>query len=438
MATGVNNSEKQSLDSITSDSIVLEPFDLPTNTEHAVFSYKSKISSEKILNLKPRPLIKLYGDSNVDSFDNSLIWTNNLFGLTSMLDQYKGGIDLFYLDPPYSTGMNFQSRNQVHAYKDKFSDLTYIEFMRRRFIIIHELLSDNGSIYVHIGHQMLCHLKIVMDEVFGRNNFRNIITRRKCSSKNYTKKQYPNLNDYVLFYSKSKNYIWNRPGTKPSKEWINKEYSKKDKKGRYKLVPIHAPGVRNGETGKEWEGMMPPPGKHWQMIPSKLDELNSKGEIYWSKNGNPRRKVYLTDDKKIPITDYWQNYRDAHHQSVKITGYPTEKNLDMLNMIVKTSSNKGSIVCDPFCGSGTTLQAASDLGRKFVGIDQSYEAIKTVLNRFKTGTTPMGDYINKPLEQSTQPSSEVHLNLHNVFVDEEFFTNHKSLIQDISNLTTNP
>ena len=110
---------------------------------------------------------------------------------------------------------------------------------------------------------------------FGADNFRNLITRRKCSSKNFTSKQYANINDFILFYTKGRNYTWNQPGVEAEDDWVLKEYPKTDDIGRrYKLVPIHAPGTRNGETGQPWRDMVPPPGKHWQYAPSKLEELD--------------------------------------------------------------------------------------------------------------------------------------------------------------------
>jgi adenine-specific DNA-methyltransferase len=310
---------------------------------------------------------------------------------------------LFYLDPPYGTGLDFHSRNLEHAYNDGMGQAAYIEFMRRRLILMRECMTDDGSIYVHIGHQMLAHVKVIMDEVFGADRFRNLITRRKCSSKNFTSKQFANINDFILFYSKNRSYKWNQPRIEAEDEWVLKEYPKMDSLGRrYKLVPIHAPGTRNGETGQPWRGMMPPPGKHWQYIPQKLEDLDRQGDIHWSKNGNPRRKVYWSADKKRTLTDYWEQYRDAHHQSVQITGYPTEKNIDMLKMIVAASSDAGDLVIDPFCGSGTTLQAARDLNRRFIGIDASFTAAQATLNRMRNGVETMGDYVNPKSRKAVQ------------------------------------
>ncbi|MFL1559458.1 site-specific DNA-methyltransferase [Pseudomonas sp. O11] len=404
MATGISKKEQHSVDSLTAVMPHRDPHPLPY-TNFFEFSYPNKISVAEILEPLPSSFLKVMRSGETKKIttvdDNSIILADNYFGLHKLLESGEKAT-LIYLDPPYNTGMDFQTRDLKHAYNDQISDTAYIEFMRRRLILMREILSDDGSIYLHIGHQMVAQLKIVMDEVFGVKNFRNIITRRKCSSKNFTKHQYANINDYILFYSKTNNYKWNKPGQKPSDEWISKEYTKVDEKGQYKLVPVHAPGTRHGQTGLEWRGMLPPPGKHWQYVPSKLDALDAAGDIHWSKNGNPRRKVYLTDDKQRPYTDYWEDFRDAHHQSIVISGYPTEKNYDMLKMIVGASSDPGDLVLDPFNGSGTTMHAACELGRRCVGIDQSFAAIEATLKRLRKGLSPMGDYVQKNNEKSKE------------------------------------
>jgi len=214
--------------------------------------------------------------------------------------------------------------------------------------------------------------------------------------KNYTRKTYGNVADYLLFYTKSDSYVWHRPVEGWTPERIAKEYQYVEAKTgrRYKKVPVHAPGVRNGATGQLWRGMSPPPGKHWQYTPDKLDEMDARGEIYWSPTGNPRRKVYLDESDGIPVQDIWLDFRDAHNQNIAVTGYPTEKNPDLLTRIVEASSNPGDIVLDCFCGSGTTLAVASQLGRRWIGIDNSPEAIATTLRRFAIGAQPMGDFVS--------------------------------------------
>ena len=309
----------------------------------------------------------------------------------------SGKVTLIYIDPPYNTGGAFETRDFKLAYDDRFGIQEYLLFMRKRLELMHTLLSDEGSIYVHLDSNMVFHVKVMMDEIFGMQNFKGMITRKKCKSKNFTRKTYGNISDYILFYSKTENPVWNRPYEEWSDEKILKEYPyiEEETGRRYKKVPVHAPGTRNGATGSEWRGMMPPEGKHWQFTPDKLEEMNRNGEIYWSANGNPRRKVYLERSNGIPVQDIWLDYLDVNNQNTHITGYPTEKNIDMLKRIIETSSQSGDLVLDCFAGSGTTLLAAEELGRNWIGVDIGDEAISTIVNRLRFGSKPMGDYVMK-------------------------------------------
>ena len=410
MATGVNSHERNGSDAIVASLPHSDPHTLPPDNAEVRLEYPGKLDKSIVLQPIKTEFCTVDRKATVERCceitANAVVLSDNMFALHSMLEQSMKAT-LIYLDPPFSTGMDFHSRHLEHAYTDKLGQAAYLEFMRRRLILLRELLTDDGSIYLHIGHQMLGHLKALMDEVFGQRNFRNIITRRKCSSKNFTRKQFANIHDYILFYSKSNTYKWHQPGETPDDEWIAREYPKIDKKGRYKLVPIHAPGTRNGETGKTWRDMLPPSGKHWQFKPSKLEEFDKCGEIHWSRNGNPRRKVYLQPDKKLALTEYWAQLRDAHHQSIKITGYPTEKNLDMLKLIVNASSDKGDLVLDPFCGSGTTLDAAHQKQRKWIGIDESFAAIQASVGRLRNGTQVMGDFVKKKKSNKSPQSLDM-------------------------------
>ncbi|MBB3955945.1 DNA methyltransferase [Novosphingobium sediminicola] len=446
MATGITGREQLSEDAITAHVPHRDPHPLPSGLSEPFLDYDNRITKAEALEAIPIVFAARQKQAwnDVQLKPNSFALCDNLAGL-SALARSDHKARLIYLDPPYNTGMGFQSRSLQHAYDDNRSTAGYVEFMRRRLILMRECLADDGSIYIHIGHQMLGHLKVVMDDVFGPRNFRNIISRRKCSSKNFTSNSYANIHDYLLFYTKSDDYLWNQPGQKPSDDWINKEYTKVDARGRYKLVPVHAPGTRNGETGRPWKGMNPPPGKHWQYAPSKLDELDADGQIYWSKTGNPRRKVYLGDDKLVPYTDQWDCFRDAHHQSIGITGYPTEKNIDMLRMIVGASSNPGDLVVDPFCGSGTTLAAADDLGRRFIGMDESFTAASATLNRLRFGVKPMGDYVDRPkvdqsfdlfqdLPVATQSPQQATERDFEFLVDRELLASFGEQINDLADL----
>lgn len=360
--------------------------------------YAGKQSEPDILDTRPADLTLLWPKVNEGEANNRLYCGDNLPILATLLrdPQIRGNVRLIYIDPPYATNSVFQSRNQSDAYADLLSGASYLEFMRERLILLRELLAENGSIYIHLDENMAFHVKIIMDEVFSAGNFRNWITRKKCNPKNYTRKTYGNVSDFILFYTKTDDYVWHRPveGWTPDRAAKEHPYVEDGTGRRYKKVPVHAPGIRNGATGKTWKGINPPPGKHWQYTPTKLDEMDARGEIYWSPTGNPRRKVYLDESDGVPVQDIWLEFRDAHNQNIEITGYPTEKNPGLLTRIIEASSNPGDLVLDCFSGSGTTLAIASKLGRKWIGIDNSVEAVTTTLRRFAVGTEPMGDFVN--------------------------------------------
>lgn len=383
------------------------------NALDVYLAYGGKRSESDILSTTPARLQTLWAPTdpyNVQSL-NRLYFGENLSILAALLKDpsVKEKVRLIYIDPPFATRMIYQSRSLSDAYTDLLSGSHYVEFLRERLILLRELLADDGSIYVHLDENMAFQIKLIMDEVFGLKNYRNWITRKKCNPKNYTRKTFGNVCDFILFYTKSEKYVWNRPLEGWTPERIAKEYEYVEKStGRqYKKVPIHAPGVRKGETGKPWHGMKPPPGKHWQFPPKTLEEMDKRGEIYWSANGNPRRKIYLDNSGGIPIQDLWLDCRDAHNQNIRITGYPTEKNPDMMARIIEASSNPGDLVLDCFSGSGTTLAAASSLGRRWIGIDNSAEAIATTLRRFASGTKRMGDFVARRAEQGMKSKEEL-------------------------------
>ncbi|MDW8214436.1 MAG: DNA methyltransferase [Roseiflexaceae bacterium] len=384
--------------------------EIPNTSLDVSLSYEGKRDITEILATPPAITRLIWGRDDAENF---LYYGDNLPILSLLLKKQSlvGKVRLVYIDPPFATRSVYKSRSQRDAYQDLLCGAHYVEFLRQRLIFLRELLADDGSIYVHLDENMAFPIKVIMDEIFGKANFRNWITRKKCNPKNYTRKTFGNISDYILFYTKSDNYVWNRPVQPWTEETARKEYQyiEEETGRRYKKVPLHAPGVRNGETGKPWRGMLPPPGKHWQFTPQTLDEMDARGEIHWSPTGNPRRKVYLDESGGVPVQDIWLDFKDAHNQNVRITGYPTEKNPDMLALIVRASSNPGDIVLDCFSGSGTALEVASQLGRRWVGIDNSPEAIRTTLYRFAHGTEPMGDFVGKQDQQRRQEQPSMRL-----------------------------
>lgn len=396
--------------------------------------YPGKLPEESILTLKPAPISLLWSGFP----QNQLYYGDNLSVLAHLLSDtiIKGKVRLIYIDPPFATNSVFQSRSLSDAYQDLIVGFHYIEFIRQRLIFFRELLADDGSMYIHMDGNMAFHIKVIMDEIFGQKNFRNWITRRKCSHKNYTRKQYGNISDYILFYTKSDHYIWNRPLEEWTDERAKKEYPciEEETGRRYKKVPVHAPGVRKGATGQPWRGKLPPPGKHWQYSPEQLDEMDARGEIYWSPSGNPRRKLYLENSDGVPIQDIWLDVRDTRNQNERTTGYPTEKNTDMISRIIRASSNPGDIVLDGFAGSGTTLAVASELGRKWIGIDNSKEAIQATLKRFAQGAERMGDFVQAPAPQG-QEANHVLINDFSLYAEHTATHNDDVLLEWQKHLT---
>ena len=312
---------------------------------------------------------------------NKLIFGDNLNGLKTLTKRYSGRIKLIYIDPPFSTNNTFRISNgrtatismgasSEIAYSDTLTGTEYLSSLRERLKIAHELLASDGSLYLHIDCKIAYEVKNILDEIFTHGNFRNSISRIKSNPKNFSQKGYGSVKDTILFYTKSGNYTWNEPRVQP--KHLDK-FIKEDSKGRYNTTPIHAPNeTKNGDTGKKWRGKLPPVGRHWRYSRKKLDELDEKGLIEWSKTGNPRLKVYAEDVKAkgILLQDIWE-FKDPQYPQ-----YPTEKNLDMLETIIKASSDPKDIVLDFYCGSGTTLLASVLNDRKFIGIDKSDKAIE--------------------------------------------------------------
>jgi adenine-specific DNA-methyltransferase len=375
--------------------------------------YEGKRPAEEILATAPAAVEVLWPHTAgyAAHAGNRLYFGDNLPILAGLLrdSSVAGKVRVVYIDPPFATRMAYESRSRSPAYDDLLWGAQYAEFLRERLVLLRELLADDGAIYVHLDEKMVFHIKVLMDEVFGHQRYRNLIVRKKCNPKNSTRRRYGNVCDFVLFYTKSDTYVWNRPVANWTPDRIGKEYPyvEEGTGRRYKKVPLHAPGVRHGETGRPWRGMLPPPGKHWQFPPRVLEEMDRQGHIYWSPNGNPRRKIYLDQSDGVALQDVWLDCPDAHNQNVRITGYPTEKNPDLLARMIEASSNPGDLVLDCFSGSGTTLAVASALGRRWIGMDNSAEAIATTLRRFARGTEPMGDYVQARLHEERKASTGI-------------------------------
>jgi len=384
-------------------------------------TYRDKEAEEDILNkTTPMPLekVRTFGAPSLltdRDWSNMLILGDNLPALKALISDHRinGEIRLVYIDPPFSTDQEFRggnsrvatissSREDEIAYYDRLVGAKYLEFLRKRLVFLRELLANNGSIYVHIDWKKGHYVKAIMDEIFGEEHFINDIARIKCNPKNFTRPAYGNIKDMILFYSKTDRYVWNEAKAAMTKQDMERLFSKVDGNGRrYTTVPLHAPGeTQNGPTGQPWKGLKPPKGRHWRTHPDELTKLDEQGLIEWSKTGNPRKKIYadevLANSKKRQ--DIWE-FKDSPYPT-----YPTEKNVEMLKVIIEASSNPGDLVLDCFAGSGTTLTRAEELGRRWIGIDNSPWAIQVALKRLTSlkKLSSFSLYVNEPLPQTLQ------------------------------------
>ncbi|MBC6409080.1 MAG: helix-turn-helix domain-containing protein [Ekhidna sp.] len=313
---------------------------------------------------------------------NKFIFGDNYAVLKKLQETHQGIIDLVYIDPPFGTGQDFNSIEDQTAYSDKLVDSEFLEFLRKRLFLLRNLMSDKGSIYLHIDKKIGHYVKIIMDEVFGYQNFINDITRIKCNPKNFSRNAYGNYSDMILYYAKNRDkQIWNDITEPMSQEKRKELFQKKHPKfGYYTTNPLHAPGkTMDGDTGLEWKGLMPPKGRHWRYSREVLDDLDSKGLIEWSKNGNPRKIVLAKDHNEFKIQDVWE-FKD---KGLSYIDYPTQKNHEMLKRIILNSSNEESTVLDCFAGSGSTLKVSDQLGRKWIGIDNSTHSLEVIRRTFK-------------------------------------------------------
>ncbi len=370
---------------LSKNSIIEEPqVAYLKKSRNCTLDYLDKADEFEVLFDTNRGILKSV-EKNHNKPENKFIFGDNLLVLRELLSQYRGRIDLVYIDPPFGTGQEFNSINEDNAYSDRLIDSEFLEFLRKRLIVLRELLSENGSIYVHIDKKIGHYVKIVMDEIFGYNNYINDITRIKCNPKNFSRNAYGNFSDMILFYAKKRDRnIWNELKEPMSEEKRKILFPKKHPKyGYYTTNPIHAPGKTvDGDTGKEWKGMLPPKGRHWRYSRAYLTELDNAGLIEWSETGNPRKIVLASEHQGFKIQDVWE-FKD---KGMSYVNYPTQKNYNMLERIIVNSSNESSIVMDCFAGSGSTMRIADRLNRKWIGIDNSphsYEVIKNDFNKEK-------------------------------------------------------
>ena len=360
-------------------------------------SYKQRleldwIGKDKIEDLEPRILVENEKYSHSSHSNNLLIYGDNLLALRALESDFKNKIKCIYIDPPYNTGSAFEH------YDDGIEHSQWLSLMKSRLEILWRLLSEDGSIWISIDDNEFAYLKVMMDELFGRENFvANIIWHKVLSVKN-TAKHFSVDHDYILIYAKNaeqwrpnqleisnkQRSTYKNPDNDPNGPWQSVTISARNpySKGLYSIT---CPG------GKAING--PPPGRYWSISEEKLEELNNQGQIYWGKDGNgvPRKKLYLKDYKdkgKVPQT-YWHFSEVGHTQeskkeSVALFGknvFGTPKPENLLKRILEISTNEGDLVLDSFAGSGTTGAVAHKMGRRWIMIELGQHCYSHIIPR---------------------------------------------------------
>ena len=337
-------------------------------------------------------------------------------------------VDLVYLDPPFNSNANYnvlfaekngsKAASQIQAFTDTWTwnqesesvfaeivtlggrvgdclqafrtflgecnMLAYLVMMAPRLVEMHRVLKPTGSIYLHCDPVSSHYLKLLMDAVFGPQNFRNEIIWQRTNAHNDAG-QFGRIHDVIFFYVLSGKYTWNAVTTGYSPEQL-KRY-KPDENGRLYTGQDLTASRPNSDSGKfNWRGTMPPASRGWGYTIEQLEAWWDEGLILTKKDGTPRMdglKKYLDEMLGKPLQSIWINIPRIGNTSEERLGYPTQKPEALLERIIKASSNEGDVVLDPFCGSGTTIAAAQKLGRLWIGIDITHLAITLIKTRLQ-------------------------------------------------------
>ncbi|MGB8226939.1 MAG: DNA methyltransferase [Sedimentisphaerales bacterium] len=298
-------------------------------------------------------------------------------------------VDLIYIDPPFNSNRNYEvfwgETKEKRAFDDRHaSTQAYIEFMRPRCVELHRVLKKTGSFYYHCDWHASHYVKIMLDQIFSENSFRNEVIWKRANAHN-DPQGYGVVTDTIFFYTMADNYTWNTPYVPYSQEYVKSHWKKMDTDSRrYRLIPLDAP--RHGDGGNliyEWKGKLPAKTRTWSCVIDKMKELEKAGKIAYTKNGTPCLKRYIDETPGAPVQNLWDDIPPVNPMAAERLGYPTQKPLALLDRIIEASSNPNDIVLDAFCGCGTALVAAENLGRQWIGIDISPTACRVMAKRLR-------------------------------------------------------
>lgn len=335
---------------------------------------------------------------------NKLIWGDNKLILSSLKNgpireeiERQGGLKLIYIDPPFDVGADFSMDIEIGdetftkkpgileeiAYRDtwgKGAD-SFIAMIYERLILMRDLLAEDGSIYVHCDWRVNSFIRLVMDEIFGRDNFKNELTWQKTRVSKSQSSTFGNTHDSIILYSKG-NAIFNPQFIPHPESYKNSHYNmvEEDTGRNYGLWDFTQKG--QGEPRRFGSQILvPPSGKHWIWSQERIDEGFKEKRIVFTSTGMPRLKRYFDESQGNQVSDVWTEVFDVNAVAEERLAYPTQKPEALLERIIQASSNEGDLIADFFCGSGTTAAVAEKLGRKWIVTDLGKFAIHTTRKR---------------------------------------------------------
>jgi adenine specific DNA methylase Mod len=373
---------------------------------------------------------------NETQWFNRLIYGDNLLVMQALLagdpatglPSMRGKIDLIYIDPPFDSKADYRTKITLPngdieqqptvieqlAYSDTWKDgtVSYLQMIYPRLVLMRELLSDNGSIYVHLDWHVGHYVKVIMDEIFGKNNFLNHITWKRYAAHSLSTERYDTISDFLLLYAKNSSFVNLKPELQQLSEKEIKSrfpYIEEGTGRRYQHVALEQSSNRSsrGEVriiqGKKVTSKI---GWRWSQETFNERLKVNPNLIYWTKDGRPRYKIYADEYKGRPLGDVWDDIQYLSSGVSERTGFSTQKPEALLERVIKASSNEGDLVADFFCGSGTTGAVAEKLGRRWIMTDLSKPAIMISRKRLiDQDAQPflyqsIGDYQKEAFEQS--------------------------------------
>jgi site-specific DNA-methyltransferase (adenine-specific)/adenine-specific DNA-methyltransferase len=356
----------------------------------------------------PLQPVRTFGKPDSTGWSNMLINGDNLQVLKHLLDMKNQGllrnadgtpgVRVAYIDPPFASQQEFSGNKREKAYADNVAGAEFVEYLRRRLIILRELLADNGVLYVHLDTRKSHYIKIILDELFGEGNFRNEIIWKRNSS--HKAQRFAPVHDTILFYSRSDKYVWNQSFLPLPQATIDNWYNNIEEgtRRRFNRADLTGKGITKGPSGQPWRHVDPAKkNRHWAIpgflrhlveglgTSDALDALDKAGRIFWPQDtdGIPMVKRYLDEAPGIPLLDVITDINRLNNNSVERVGYPTQKPLTLIKRLIQATSGAGDLVLDAFLGSGTTAIAAQSLAepRRWVGIDSGKFAMYVTQSR---------------------------------------------------------